>query len=45
MPDWRPYLRERLGPLGLRHEREEERNIWKTSARLKGRKPFCPIGG
>jgi hypothetical protein len=24
MPDWRQYLRARLGPLGLRHEREEE---------------------
>jgi hypothetical protein len=24
MPDWRTYLRERLGPLGLRREREEE---------------------
>ncbi len=24
MPDWRQFVRERLGPLGLRHEREEE---------------------
>jgi hypothetical protein len=24
MPDWRQYLRARLGPLGLHHEREEE---------------------
>jgi hypothetical protein len=24
MSDWRPYLRERLGPLGLHREREEE---------------------
>jgi hypothetical protein len=24
MPDWLQYLRARLGPLGLRHQREEE---------------------
>ena len=24
MPDWRQYLRARLGPLGLHHDREEE---------------------
>ena len=24
MPDWRQFLRARLGPIGLRHEREEE---------------------
>jgi hypothetical protein len=24
MPDWRRYVRERLSPLGLRHEREED---------------------
>ena len=50
MSDWRPYLRERFGPLGLPREREEEDprrrtrgNIWKHSVRGQGeKKPFLP---
>ena len=47
MPDWRQYLRARLGPLGLRHEREEEilaelAEHLEDQCAAKGEKAFFP---